>query len=90
MWTYYACMQRSRGPVSGKRLRRSPIYQKARETRTPMVALARQIGYASLSSFYQAVRFEKMPDPERLVKFGKFLGITAGEAYELWAKEMSR
>jgi AraC-like DNA-binding protein len=90
MWTYPVDMQRSTGSVSGKRLRRSPVYQKARETHMPMVALARQIGYSSLSSFYKAIRFEKMPEPAKLAKFGKFLGITPGEAYELWAKEMAR
>ena len=38
---------------------------------------------------YKALRFERMPDHEKLTKMGKILGKSAGDLFELWSKEMT-
>lgn len=78
--------QRRRNPS----FRRNPAYQKAVAANLPMKALARQLGYVSMSSFYAAMRFDKMPESDKLAKIGRFLEISQGEVYELWAREMAR
>lgn len=51
---------------------------------------ANQAGYESVSAFYKALRFERMPEGERLTRIAKMLRMSEGETYELWRKEMAR
>jgi hypothetical protein len=51
---------------------------------------ARQAGYESVSAFYKALRFERMPEGERMTRIAKLLRMSEGDTYQLWRKEMSR
>jgi hypothetical protein len=89
-WNNIVAMKVTVSPLRTSPLKRNPLYRKIRENEWSATAIAREIGYASLSSFYQALRFEKLPDQNKLAKIARLLDLSAGEVYEIWTKGMAR
>lgn len=73
------------GPLS-----RNPLYQYMQDTGIRATTIAKKVGYRSLSAFYKALRFERTPDPEKLVRIGKILGQAPSDLWEIWTKERAR
>jgi len=83
-------MQDGNGSARAKRLRRNPYYRWMQDNDIRSADAAKQAGYDSVSSMYKALRFEKLPEPDRLAKIAATLRTSPGDLYTLWRKEMSR
>jgi hypothetical protein len=79
-------------PLRTKRLTRNPLYKLIRDKGWKVTAIAASIGYESLSSFYKVLRFESIPDAEKLDKIGLLFDppLSRGDVYQIWSEGASK
>jgi hypothetical protein len=76
-------------PYRTPRLRKNPLYKLIRFHGWKVNAIAKAVGYDSLSAFYKVLRFEVMPTGDKLEKIGLLFDppLSAGEVFDIWNKE---
>jgi hypothetical protein len=72
------------------RLARNPVRQYMIEQRITAKTATQLFGYADVSAFYKALRFDTIPGYERMAKMADALKVPVADLFALWRAEMAR